>query len=45
MNKEFGRKMNYDVDKNRNLFSKEVRKVNGGKVESFSRIKGGMRGR
>ena len=33
--------MNQDVDGNRKLFWKEVSKVNGGKVESCSRIKDG----
>ena len=35
----FGRKVNQDVNKNRKLFWKEVRKVNGGKVEDSNRIK------
>ena len=33
--------MNQDVDGNRKLFWKEVSKVNGGKVESCSRIMDG----
>ena len=37
------RKMNQDVEGNRHLFWKEVRKVNGGKGESGSRIKDGNR--
>ena len=42
-NEQFGRKINEDVDGNRKLFWKEVLKVNGGKVENFSRIKDGNR--
>ena len=41
VNEQFGRKMNQEVDGNRKLFWKEVSKVNGGKVESCSRIKNG----
>ena len=33
--------MNQDVDGNRNLFWKKVSEVNGGKMESCSRIKDG----
>ena len=39
VNEQFERKMNQDVNGNRKLFWKEVSKVNGGKVESCSRIK------
>ena len=35
---QFGRKMNQNIKKNRKLFLKEITKVNGGKVESCSRI-------
>ena len=38
VNNRFERKMNEDVDGNKNLFLKEVSKMNGGKVESCSRI-------
>ena len=38
INEQFGRKLNQDVDGNK-LFWKEVSKVNGGKAESYSRIK------
>ena len=37
--KQFGRKMNEDVNENRKLFWKEVSNANGGKVENCSRIK------
>ena len=33
--KQFGRKMNQDVDGNRKLFWEEVNKVNGGKMGRF----------
>ena len=39
VNEQFGRKMNQDVDGNRKFFLKEVSKVNGGKVDRYSRIK------
>ena len=38
---QFGRKMNQDVNGKSKLFWKDVCKVNGGKVESCSRIKDG----
>ena len=38
---QFGIKMNQDVNGNRKPFWKEVSKVNGGKVESCSRVKDG----
>ena len=36
---KFGRKINQDVNENRKLFWKEVRKAHGGKVENCSRMK------
>ena len=41
VNKQFRKKMDQDVDGNRQLFSKEVSKVNRGKVKSYNRIKDG----
>ena len=41
VNEQFGRKINQDLNGNMKLFWKEVSKVNGGKVESWSRIMGG----
>ena len=43
MNEPFGRNMNQDVSGNWKLFWKEGSKVNGGRVESCSRIKDGNR--
>ena len=37
----FGRKMDQDIGRNKNLFWKEMSKVNMGKVESCKRIKDG----
>ena len=37
VNEQFGRKMNKDIGKNRNVW-KEGNKVNGGKVESIMRV-------
>ena len=39
VNKQFGKKMNEDVNGNIKLFWKEVSNVRGGKVESCRRIK------
>ena len=39
--KQFGRRMNQDVNGNRKLFWKEVSKANGGKAENSNRIKDG----
>ena len=39
VNEQFGRKMNQDVDGNKKFLWKKVSRVNGGKVESCSRIK------
>ena len=41
VNEQFRRKINQDLNGNMKLFWKEVSKVNGGKVESWSRIMGG----
>ena len=41
INKQFGRKMNEDVNRNRKLFWKEVSNVKGGKGKSCSRIRDG----
>ena len=41
VNKQFGRKMNQGVNGNKKLFWKGVSKVNGKKLESWSRIKDG----
>ena len=43
VNKQFGKKMNEDVNGNEKLFWKEVSNAKGGKVESCSRIKDGNR--
>ena len=40
VNEEFERNMSQDVYGNRKLYWKELSKLNGGKVESCSRIKG-----
>ena len=39
LNEKFGREMYEDVNGNRKLFWKEVNNAEGGKVESFSRVK------
>ena len=41
VNEQFGRKVTKDVNGKGKLFWKEANKVNGGKVESCSRIKDG----
>ena len=41
VNEQFGRKINQDLNGNMKLFWKEVSKVNGGKVESWSRVMDG----
>ena len=41
VNEQFCRKMNHDVNGNRNLLWKEVSKMDGGKVRSCSRVKAG----
>ena len=41
VNEQFEMNVNEDVNGNRKLFWKEITKVNGGKVESCSRIKDG----
>ena len=41
VNKQFGRKINEDLNGNRKLFWKEVSNATGGKVEICSRIKDG----
>ena len=38
---QFGKKMNQDVNGNRNLFWKELYKTNGGKLENSNRTKDG----
>ena len=38
---EFGMKMNQDVNGNKKVFRKEVRKANGGKVENSNKINDG----
>ena len=43
VNKQFGKKMNEDVNGNRKLFWREMSNAKGGKVESRSRIKDGNR--